>query len=172
MALISEITNQNACELNVYNGFFSPPCICRTVIHVRPRAKDQESRSRTQGPCREPRTCSACMGIEPCRGQEPRTKEQESQGPRTKDHACRSQGSCWGRSDKERMSSACMRQTRQTRGTAPHAGIPMHAWRAILSARIESIIATRACHSEFFNRHQASIFFIQIYLDFNDSWNH
>ena len=129
-----------------------------------PRVKEQDPRT-MQGT-----KDSACMGR--ARGQEPRTKEQESQGPRTKDHACRSQGSCWGRSDKERMSSACMRQTRQTRGTAPHAGIPMHAWRAILSARIESIIATRACHSEFFNRHQASIFFIQIYLDFNDSWNH
>ena len=87
MALISEFTNQNACELNVYSGSFSPPSACRTVTHVGPRAKDQESRSRTQGPCREPRTCSACMGIEPCRGQEPRTKEQESQGPRTNDHA-------------------------------------------------------------------------------------
>ena len=50
VALISEFTNQNACELNVYSGSFSPPSACRTVTHVGPRAKDQESRSRTQGP--------------------------------------------------------------------------------------------------------------------------
>ena len=89
MALISEFTNQNACELKVYIVARFHPHLqnCDTCTHVGPRAKDQESRSRTQGPCREPRTCSACMGIEPCRGQEPRTKEQESQGPRTNDHA-------------------------------------------------------------------------------------
>ena len=135
-----------------------------------PRAKDQESRSRTQGPCSAGGNQGQCMHGQ---SQGPRAEDQRARVTRTKNQGpCRSQGSCWGRSDKERMSSACMRQTRQTRGTAPHAGIPMHAWRAILSARIESIIATRACHSEFFNRHQASIFFIQIYLDFNDSWNH
>ena len=50
VALISEFTNQNACELNVYSGSFSPPSACRTVTHVGPRTKDQESRSRTQGP--------------------------------------------------------------------------------------------------------------------------
>ena len=38
------------------------------------------------------------------------------------------------------MNSACMRQTRQTRGPAPHAGIPMHAWRATLYARIDNIL--------------------------------
>ena len=79
VALISEFTNQNACEFNVYIvAHFRPH---QPNCDTGPRAKDQESRSRTQGPCREPRTCSACMGIEPCRGQEPRTKEPESHGP-------------------------------------------------------------------------------------------
>ena len=53
--------------------------------------------AKSQGPRvkeRDPRTMQGtkdmqCMHgyIEPCRGQEPRTKEQESQGPRTNDHA-------------------------------------------------------------------------------------
>ena len=98
-------------------------------------AKDQESRTMEPRTMQEGAKDNACMG----RGQEPRTKEQESPGPRTKDHA--------GAKDHDgvemissRMSSACMRQTRQTRGPARHAGIPMHAWRAILYPRIESIL--------------------------------
>ena len=50
----------------------------------------QAPRTKSQGagpkdPVQEGTKDSACMGR--ARGQEPRTKEQESQGPRTKDHA-------------------------------------------------------------------------------------
>ena len=151
MALISEFTNQNACKLNVMARFHPHLPNCDTG----PSAKDQESRSRTQGPCAGGNQGQCMLG----QSQGPRAEDQRARVTRTKNQGpCRSQGSCWGQNDKKRMSSACMRQTRQTRGPAPHAG-PRPTCRDphacmeghSLHARIESIIASSACHCDFFN---------------------
>ena len=49
VALISEFTNQNACELNVYSGSFSPPSACRTVTRIMLHLTMQEPRIMLHG---------------------------------------------------------------------------------------------------------------------------
>ena len=111
-----------------------------------PRVKEQDPRT-MQGT-----EDSACMGR--ARGQEPRTKEQESQGPRTNDHA--------GAKDHVgvemiyRKNELCMHDTDQTnKGPRPTCRDP-HAWRAILYPRIEFILLA----IYFSTRHQALIIYM------------
>ena len=73
-------THESEC-MRVKCSSFSPPSA--ELWHM----WGQEPRTRSQGPGPKDQGTkdSACMGR--ARGQEPRTKVQESQGPRTKDHA-------------------------------------------------------------------------------------
>ena len=109
-----------------------------------PKANDQESMSKTQGPC----------------GREPRTVHRQSQGPRAK---AKDQELCMHETD----------QTNK-RPCPPHAGIPMHGGQFFIQELNTYYIASNASHCHFSIRHQASTpaIYMTLYLNFNDSWNH